>query len=340
MTVKIGLIGCGGMGRAHVDRIVNELSGAEIVAAADLNSEAAQAVADRVGGTAYSTGAELIADPKVDAVLIATFGSVHRDDVIAAVEAGKYVLVEKPLATTAEDCQAIMEAEMKAGKQLVTVGFMRRFDRAYGEIKELVDSGNYGPVLMVHNRHRNPSVPETYTSRNLIDDTAIHEIDTMRWMTGEEIVKVRTDAVRKSTRAHDKLQEPIVLVFYTESGIRIDDEVNVNLEYGYSIECEVVMESAAARLGDQELIHVRDIHGDRSAMCQDHNERFHGAFNTEVQSWINAVAGDRHTGSSAWDGYAATAVVDAVSPRKSRAASRSTSSSSTSRTSMPSSQKE
>ncbi|MGO1473066.1 MAG: Gfo/Idh/MocA family protein [Flaviflexus sp.] len=314
MTVKIGLIGCGGMGRAHIDRIVNELSGAEIVAAADVNLEAAQAVADSVGGDAkaYGTGAELIADPNVDAVLIATFGSVHTPDVIGAIEAGKYVLVEKPLATTAEDCQAIMEAEVRGGKKLVTVGFMRRFDKAYNEIKGLVDGGEYGPVLMVHNRHRNPSVPESYTSRMLIDDTAIHEIDTMRWMTGEEIVKVRTDSVRKSTRAHAKLEEPIVLVFYTESGMRIDDEVNVNLEYGYSIECEVVMENAAARLGDQEGIYVRDVHGDRNRMCQDHNDRFHGAFNAEVQSWINAVAEDTHTGSSSWDGYAATAVVDAA----------------------------
>lgn len=312
MTVKIGLIGCGGMGRAHVDRIVNELSGAEVVAAADLNLAAAEAVAEQVGGKAYGSGAELIADPNVDAVLIATFGSVHKDDVIAAVNAGKYVLVEKPLATTEEDCQAILDAEIAGGKKLVTVGFMRRFDKAYNEIKELVDGGKYGPVLLVHNRHRNPSVPDTYTSRNLIDDTAIHEIDTMRWMTGEEIVKVRTDNARKSSRAHAKLQEPIVLVFYTESGIRIDDEVNVNLEYGYSIECEVVMENAAASLGDQEGIHIRDIEGNRNRMCQSHIDRFHGAFNTEVQSWINAVAADTHTGSTAWDGYAATAVVDAA----------------------------
>ena len=55
---------------------------------------------------------------------------------------------------------------------------------------------------------------------------------------------------------------------YTESGVRIDDEVNVNLQYAYSIECELVLETAAVRLGDQERIHIRDIHGNRNAMCQ------------------------------------------------------------------------
>ena len=134
MTVRIGLIGCGGMGRAHVDRIVNDLAGAKVVAAADLNLQAAEEVAAQVGGKAYGSGAELIAAPDVDAVLIATFGKVHAPDVIAAVEAGKYVLCEKPLATTAEDCKKIMQAEEKAGKKLVTVGFMRRFDQGYNQL--------------------------------------------------------------------------------------------------------------------------------------------------------------------------------------------------------------
>lgn len=312
MTVNIGLIGCGGMGRAHVKRSTEDLSGAQVVAAADLNPQAAEEVAAQVGGKAYGSGAELISDPNVDAVLVATFGKVHAPDVIAAIEAGKYVLCEKPLATTAADCKNIMQAEQRAGKKLVTVGFMRRFDQGYNQLKKAVDQGEYGPVLMVHNRHRNPTVPANYTSRMLIDDTAIHEIDTMRWLTGEEIKAVRVDPVRQTSRAHAGLEEPIVLVMYTDSGIRLDDEVNVNLGWGYSIECEVVMESAAARLGDQEKMFIRDINGNRNAICTSHIDRFKGAFDTEVQAWINAVAQDRHTGSTAWDGYAATSVVDAA----------------------------
>lgn len=274
MTVRIGVIGCGGMGRAHVERIINDLSGGQIVAAADVNLEAARQVADAVGGTAYASGQELIADPNVDAVLIATFGRVHAPDVINAIEAGKYVLCEKPLATTTEDCLAIMDAEQKAGKRLTTVGFMRRFDPAYNSIRAIADAGENGPILMVHNRHRNPSVPENYSSRMLIDDTAIHEIDTMRWMTGEEIVEVRVDPVRQTTKAREDLHEPIVLVMYTDSGIRLDDEVNVSLQWGYSIECEVVLETAAVRLGDQEGIHIRDMAGNRNPICRSHIDRF------------------------------------------------------------------
>ena len=206
----------------------------------------------------------------------------------------------------------LAEAEQKAGKKLVTVGFMRRFDAAYNEMKKVLDDGENGQALLVHNRHRNPTVPESYTSRMAIDDTAIHEIDTMRWLLGEEIVKVRVERPKSTTHRFDHLIDPVVVVMYTESGVRIDDEVNVNLQYAYSIECELVLETAAVRLGDQERIHIRDIHGDRNAMCQSHIDRFEAAFNREVQEWINAVARDEHTGSTSWDGYAATSVVDAA----------------------------
>ncbi|MBS5976740.1 MAG: Gfo/Idh/MocA family oxidoreductase [Actinomyces urogenitalis] len=312
MTVRIGLVGAGGMGRAHLARIHNDLAGGKITAVADIVLDAARSAAEPYGAKAYDNSEALINDPEVDAVVIATFGKVHAPDVIKCIEAGKYVLCEKPLATTAEDCLAIMEAEQKAGKKLVTVGFMRRFDAAYNEMKAVLDKGDNGEALLVHNRHRNPSVPESYTSRMAIDDTAIHEIDTMRWLLGEEITEVRVDRPKLTTRRFDHLIDPVVVVMRTESGVLIDDEVNVNLEYGYSIECELVLENAAVRLGDQEKIFIRDIHGDRNAMCQSHIDRFQAAFNTEFQSWINAVDAGEHTGSTSWDGYAATAVVDAA----------------------------
>ncbi|MCL3777607.1 MULTISPECIES: Gfo/Idh/MocA family oxidoreductase [unclassified Actinomyces] len=311
MTIRIGLIGAGGMGRAHLARIANDLSGAVITAVADINHAAAVSAAEPYGAKAYDSSDALINDPEVDAVVIATFGKVHAPDVIKCVAAGKYVLCEKPLATTAEDCLRIMETEQRAGKRLVTVGFMRRFDAGYQEMKALLDSGEHGYATLVHCRHRNPSVPENYTTRNMIDDTAIHEIDVCRFLLGEEITSVRVDTPRATSHRFEHLQDPLVLVARTASGVLIDDEVNVNIQFGYSIECELVMETGTVRLGDQEKVHVRDLSGNRNAMCQSHIDRFQTAFNTEFQSWINAVARDEHTGSTSWDGYAATCVVDA-----------------------------
>ena len=98
----------------------------------------------------------------------------------------------------------------------------------------------------------------------------------------------------------------------TASGVLIDDEINVNIQFGYSIECELVMEAGTIRLADQNTIITRDAAGDRHPICRSHIDRFHSAFNQEVQQWIRAVERDEHTGSTSWDGYAATCVVDAA----------------------------
>ena len=111
MTLRIGMIGPGGMGQAHIERIHSVIAGGRVVAVADLNAENARKVADRIGATVFPSAAELIASNDVDAVMICSFGPAHEPDVIAAVEAGKYVFCEKPLAPTADACARIMEAE-------------------------------------------------------------------------------------------------------------------------------------------------------------------------------------------------------------------------------------
>ena len=311
MTLRIGMIGPGGMGKAHIERIHTVISGGRVVAVSDVNPDNAAAVAEQIGGTAFATSAELIASPEVDAIMIASYGPAHKPDVIAAIEAGKYVFCEKPLAPTAAECVEIMEAEQKAGKKLVTVGFMRRFDASYREMKKILDDGEVGEALMVHNAHRNPTVPEMYTWDMAINDTAIHEIDTMRWLLGEEFVSARVDKPKKTSNRFPHLQDPLVLILTSESGVRVDDEVFVNCQYGYDIQCELVAEQGIVRLGDQELVVRADKLGRHNRLTMDHNQRFGQAFVTEVQEWITAAAADRHTGSSSWDGYAAAVVCDA-----------------------------
>src|SRR6478752_8595460 len=172
MTVRIGMIGPGGMGQAHIDRIHTVIAGGRVVA---------------------------VSAVEVDAVMICSYGPAHEVDVLAAIAAGKPVFCEKPLTPTAEAALRIMEAEQAAGRRLVTVGFMRRFDRSYREMKTLLDSGELGETLMVHCAHRNPTVPEHYTWDMAINDTAIHEVDPMRWLLGEEFVSARVDKPKKTS---------------------------------------------------------------------------------------------------------------------------------------------
>lgn len=311
MTLRIGMVGPGGMGQAHIGRIHSVLSGGRVTAVADVDAARAEEVAAKIDGKAYTDALEMIADPDVDAIMICSFGPAHEEPLIAAIEAGKPVFCEKPLTPTADAAIRVMEAEQKAGKRLVTVGFMRRFDASYRAMKDAMDAGEIGEALMIHCAHRNPTVPEIYTWDMAINDTAIHEVDMMRFLTGEEIVSVRVDKPKKTSKRFEHLQDPLVFIMTTESGVRIDDEIFVNCQYGYDIRCEVVGETGVLSLADQNLITRRDAHGRNNKITGDHNERFWGAFVTEVQEWINAAAAGGATGSNAWDGYAAACVCDA-----------------------------
>ena len=311
MTVRIGMIGPGGMGQAHIARIHSVIAGGRVVAVSDVDEARARAVAEGIDATVHPDSASLINADDVDAVMICSYGPAHEVDVLACIAAGKPVLCEKPLTPTAAAALRIMAAEQSGGRRLVTVGFMRRFDRSYREMKALLDSGDLGETLMVHCAHRNPTVPANYTWDMAINDTAIHEVDTMRWLLGEEFVTARVDRPKKTSLRFEHLQDPLVLVLESESGVRVDDEIFVNCQFGYDIRCEAVAERGTVSLGDQNAVVVRDGAGRRNSIARDHNDRFGGAFVTEVQEWIDAVAVGVNTGSTAWDGYAAASVCDA-----------------------------
>jgi len=108
MTLKIGVIGTGMIGRDHTRRIQQVLAGAEVVALSDVNQASATSVRDDLAPKArlYETGESLIAAPEVDAVLVTSWGATHEPYVLAAIAAGKPVFCEKPLATTAAGARA------------------------------------------------------------------------------------------------------------------------------------------------------------------------------------------------------------------------------------------
>ena len=104
----------------------------------------------------------VITDPEVGAVLIASPDATHADFAIACIKAGKPVLCEKPLAPTAAEGMRVIEAELSAGRRLVQLGFMRRFDPGYTEMKGLLESGRYGEALAFHCVHRNATAPAAF----------------------------------------------------------------------------------------------------------------------------------------------------------------------------------
>jgi myo-inositol 2-dehydrogenase/D-chiro-inositol 1-dehydrogenase len=304
------VIGAGMIGQDHIRRLTDVVTGAEVVAVTDLDAARAAEVAGPVGARAVVSGADLIGQSDVDAVLVTSWGPTHAEHVLAAIAAGKPVFCEKPLATEADDCLRIVEAEMAYGRRLVQVGFMRRYDTGYRELKKVIDAGEIGTPLMVHCAHRNASVPESYHSGMAAQDTAVHEIDVLRWLLDDEIVSVQVLSPRRTGKRFEHLQDPQIMLFETAEGVRIDLEVFVNCQYGYDIQCETVGEDGLVRLPEPARALVRAGGVSRSAVPQDWRERFVSAFDVEFQEWVDAIAVGEPTGPSAWDGYAATVISD------------------------------
>lgn len=312
MSVKVGVIGVGMIGKDHIRRLTTVLAGAAVVAVTDVNAEEAARVADSLpGASAHASGQEVVSDPSVDAVLVCSWGPTHEEFVLAAIAAGKPVFCEKPLATTQDACRRIVDAESAFGRRLVQVGYMRRYDAAYRALKAVVDSGDIGAPLMMHCSHRNPGVPGHYTKDMAITDTSVHEIDMVRWMFGEEIVATTVLTPRKS-RLGGELQDPLLLLLEMASGALIDVEISVNIRYGYDIRGEVVGEQGTAALGESSPVTVRKNNMYSGRVPQDWRERFIGAYDVELQEWIDAVRDGGGFGPSAWDGYAAAVVSDAA----------------------------
>jgi myo-inositol 2-dehydrogenase/D-chiro-inositol 1-dehydrogenase len=312
-TVRIGVIGTGMIGQDHIRRLTHVLAGAQVVAVSDVDTTRAQAVAAAlpVPARAHPGGQEVIDDPDVDAVLVTSWGASHEEYVVAAITAGKPVFCEKPLADTVDACERILDAEMATGHRLVQVGFMRRYDPAYRAMKAVLDSGDLGAPLIMHCSHRNPSVPDHYTRDMAILDTAVHEVDVVRWLFGEEIVATQVLIPRKSKNGGD-LQDPLILIMELQSGAIVDDEISVNIRYGYDIRGEIVAEDGTVALADNNPVTIRR-HGTVSgAVPADWRERFLRAYDIELQEWIDTItAGLQPTGPTAWDGYAAQAVCQA-----------------------------
>lgn len=308
----VAVIGTGRMGADHVRRIDEVTSGARVTAVVDVDGERAKSVAAGVEGcTAYTEPAAAMAADDVDAVLIASPGPAHEAALLETFRHDLPVLCEKPLTPDAASALRVLEAEQRLGHRRVQVGFMRRYDAEYLKLKALLDSGQLGRTLMLHNRHRNAASPPGFTDAMLINDSVVHEMDVTRWLLGQEITAVTVLRPTPSDNAAEGLADPQFVVFETGGGALVDVEIFVNCGFGYQVQAEAVCERGTARVGEGHAMVTNAAGRWGGTVAQDFVERFEEAYDREVQAWVDATRRGEVTGPSVWDGYAAAAVCEA-----------------------------
>ena len=311
--MKIGVVGTGAIGRTHIARINEKLKGARVVACSDANRELGKKVADQYGCTFYSDGKEMICSDEIDAVIVATLDPYHEEYVMDSINAGKYVFCEKPLAPEAEACRRIVDEEIAGGKKLVQVGFMRRYDPGYRQLKEAIASRKYGEPLMLHCAHRNASVDESYTTPMAVENSMIHEIDVIRWLLNEEYASAEVVFAKNTRRTHKDLMDPQIMILTTQSGVRIDVEAFVNTGHCYDIKCEVCCEDGILNLPEPANIEICAGAQRGHYIHKDWSTRFFEAYDVEIQEWIDATKRGRVEGPTAWDGYVGQLTAKAAS---------------------------
>ncbi|MCW3995599.1 MAG: Gfo/Idh/MocA family oxidoreductase [Candidatus Bathyarchaeota archaeon] len=183
----VAVIGTGQWGKNHA-RVYKELSSTELVAVCDVNPERAQAMANQYGVKAYSDSTEMLKDKSIEAVNVCTWSTILAKEALKALRAGKHVLVEKPMATTPQQAQKLVDTAQESGLHL-TVGFLMRFIPGLRQIRQSVEDKKIGELVCATAK-RVSQWPERIGDVGVVKDTAIHDIDVMRFISGEQPTSV------------------------------------------------------------------------------------------------------------------------------------------------------
>lgn len=312
-TVRIGVIGAGIMGTDHARILHVDVPHAEITMIADVDAARARALADEFPDCDWTLEPhEVITSDRVDALVIASSDATHAEYVHACLDLRRPVLCEKPLAPTVDECRSIVDAERAvAPGGLVSVGFMRRFDAGYVEMKGRLATGALGVPLMVHSVGRGVRTPAG-PSEMSVTGSAIHDFDIVPWLLDSPVVEACWLAPRSSPDVPDR-QDPQLILLRTADGVLTTVDIFLNAVYGYDTRCEIVCSRSAISLTEPVTV-VADVSlGRTTAYGQDWRPRFADAYRRQDRAWIESLRVGAPTPlATSLDGLTAARVAAAV----------------------------
>lgn len=306
-NLKIGAIGLGRLGYQHAMNVTRSF-GADLVAVADPFPDALKRGETDFGVKGYADYHDLINDPNVEAIVIATPTQTHYEVLMAAIPTGKPIFCEKPITFALNEAESILR-EVERHRAFVMVGYMRRYDPSYVAAKKMIEDGECGAPIYVHDCCRDPKGPPPHyvpQSGGLFVDMGIHDLDIVRWLMDSEITEIYAcGAVLKYEflkEMNDVDNGQMLLKF--ANGAMGMIEVSRNGNHVYECRTEVVGKDKTILIGQDQLTHITVL-GDRSRTCDMSDwvlERFKDAYEGEMQAFVDCVRAGDPSPVNAYDG--------------------------------------
>jgi inositol 2-dehydrogenase len=317
MTIRMGLIGAGRMGKVFANTLAFTVSEVDLVAIADPDEATLKDVSARYHVTkTYKDYRALLDSKEIDAVVVTTPTGTHAEVITAAAAAGKNIFSEKPLSQNMAACDEAIAAVKKAGVKL-QMGFMRRFDPPYVAAQKKILEGVIGKPVMFKSTSRDPwrtslEFAKRENSGGMIVDMGVHDFDLARWLMGAEVQRVYTEgtclAFPELKDVGDIDNTVINLRFANEAVGNID--ISRNAVYGYDIRTEVLGTEGSLWIGylQQTATLVLNKQGVTHDTVPYFMERFAFAYAEEIREFVKHILNNTQPTVTGEDARAATAI--------------------------------
>lgn len=311
--VNIGLVGVGRLGRNYAEYIANRIPNTNLLAISDINEKAIESCKKEFNvSKSFEDYRDLVADKEIDAVVITTSTSTHKDIIIEAAKNGKAIFCEKPLTLSLQEGHEIEQVVADTGI-FFHMGFMRRFDKGYAAAKRKIVEGVIGTPVVFKSSSRDPYRPsleyaDPKFSGGLFADMGIHDFDLARWFMGE----VKSVFSSGGTLAYPEMKEigdidnGITNINFETGTLGVVD-LSRNAVYGYDIRTEILGTKGTLKIGY--LRETPILVMSKQGICHDtvpyFMERFGDAYIAQLQNFVNNLSEGKEPSITCTDGIEA-----------------------------------
>jgi inositol 2-dehydrogenase len=316
-NVRVGVVGLGRMGRFHAENLAGRVPAAELVRVVDEVEDTARAEGDKLGVAWSSSFKDLLDDPDVEAVVIATPTPLHAEMIQQAAQSGKHIFCEKPVSFDLHPTVQAIETARSEGVKL-QMGFHRRFDPDWMAAVDRIKKGELGDVYLFRTSLRDmrpPSIDYIRTSGGFFVDVTIHDFDTARWMVGEinEVTSFGAAIDEPAIAGIGDIDTAVICLRFASNALGVIDNSRA-AGYGYECSTEVMGSKATARIGHHRRAHVQWLTPGQAAedWVKDFTERYPDAYRLELEDFVVGIREDRPVAVTGEDALAAFVLCQAA----------------------------